>query len=397
MKRSFVFFLTLLACGGNPNTLFVSKYDRNRIDVLITRAKIEEDRNNLTKAEEYALQAYTRNPNNQISARLLASIYIGQAQLSLLDIAGRISTDLKTSTGSSKNTQALDVLGVLQDVVGISDADFEKLGSKNVSKELFKDLDVINPFKPGSFTDTSSPRYKITALKLLNKSIFLLCPFIPASATSGSQDSRHKCTKNTNSTVEGKAQVLFAFAMSHLLEAIYFNAVIQYSNKLQSSSSSTEVTQNSNLFKRVRVLETTTFEASFVQKYEKAIPELLENLQTIFDLDPTSMLTATMVDLRVTAQSIAAIDGFPTSMIEKIQGVITTIDAAVAKAGKAQNDLTNQTDQLRKQLSSSILSKLNTTAGPLIDKIEKNNGDISTICDSIKKIPGITVPDVCNK
>lgn len=406
MIRFFVPLLLLMACGGprsNPNTAFVTTQDKDRIDVLLTRAQVEFDRNKLDKAEEYASLAYSRNPSNQKAARKLASIYVSQGQLSILDIASRVSSDLKTSSSSSSasNTQALDVLGVLQDVVGISEADFLKLGDfDNSTSTYFTNLKVINPNKPGSLSDTSSPRFTVKALRQLNKSIAILCPFVSTVATNGSNDARHDCKKVANSNSKSKAQVHFAFAMSHLLEAIYFNAVIQYTDRIQSSSSATAASQNSNLFKRVQAIQSVKFSLDTFNDYVTGVSDLVVNIDKIFDTSSTSMLTATMVDLRVTAQSLTAIDGFPQSMIEKINGVITNIQNALDKAGKSKTDISGQTDELKKQLNEALLTKLNTSIntylGTMTDAQKTSvQSQLTTLCNSVASVTGGVKPTAC--
>jgi len=367
MIRSLLPLFFLTACGF-PNSLFVSDHDKESVAVLLTRAQVEYDRNKLDDAELYASKAYAKNPNNQAAAYLLASVYTSQADLAFLDIAEKIAENLNVSSGSSSsNTQVTDVLGVLANVIGITEADYAKLGTKKtdvvpdpndangtITVTQFKDLDVIQPFLPGSHTDTSSPRFKILGLRKLNQAIALLCPFVASSVTTGSSDPRHSCTKVTNSKVSGRAQVHFGFAMAHLLEAIYFNAVLQYSN-LQSSSTAT---LNSNLFKRVTAIQGFKFTTvELLNPYIAGVLELERNINSIFDTTANSMLQSTMVDLRVTSQSLAAIEGFPPSMLSKIQGVLTNIENSVSQAGESKTNINEQTKALKAQLGGEALKK----------------------------------------
>jgi hypothetical protein len=412
--------LFVVACGGsnglNPNAAFVTKQDKDRIDVLLARAKIEFDRAHLDKANSYASEAYNRNPHNQLAAQQFANIKLALAKLSLLDVASRISQDLKisdsSSSSSANNTQALDVLGVLADVVGVSEEDFANMGTKKtdtvvpdstnptqtVTLPAFKDLDVIEPKLPGSHTDTSSPRYKVLGLRMLNEAIALLCPFVNASVTSGSQDVRHQCTKVTDSKIGSHAQVLFSFAMAHLFEALYFNAVLNYSNKIKSSSSASTTIESSNLFKRVQAVQAYKFDPKTVEDYINELKELVTNINSVFDVNAKSMLQETMVDLSMTSAALGAIEGFPPSMLAKIQGVQKNIQSSVDKAGKSKTNVDDQTKALKAQLSTAAITKFNDSVTSYINSLttpaqkadQANN--IITVCNSYNKLVETFLP-----
>lgn len=401
----------LVSCGAqSPNAAFETSYDKNRIDVLLQRAVVELDRNKLDSAQSYALDAYNRNPNNYNAAFILANVYVAKAHLTLLDLAGRISSDLDTSNSkASSNTQALDVVSVLQDVISLSSDDIKLLATDDggTSSTYFKDLPVLKPLKPGSISDTSSPRYKVEGLRLLNQSINVLCPFVDSSITSGTNDSRYNCKKVTNSTVQPKSRVHFAFALSNLLEAIYFNSVIIYGNSVKSSSNSTAAIESSNIFKRIEAIKnvnftTTAFDATTFSNYSSAVVTLAEDVTSIFDLSQESMLTAMMVDLRVAAKSLKAISGFPNSLRDKIDGVLTTIENTIAKANQDVNSISGQTTELKNQLTKTLFSNLSSSINSVINSIPSGSKtgttqeNIVKACKAVKDVPGFTLPTACN-
>lgn len=391
-----------MACGGkvNPNSVFITSHDKKRVDVLLQRAEIEYDRGNYSAAEVHALEAYNINRNNKDAALQLANIRVGQAKLSLLDIAGKIAKGLKVDNGKASNTQALDVLGVLADIADITDAEYALLGTlrdnTDPSIAFFVDLNVIEPFPPGSHTDATSPRYKVEPLRKLGESIALLCPFVPTSVTDGSTDPRDICAKVEGSTSINQPQVLFAFAMAHLFEAVFFNAVLEYSNKVQSTTTASSAVSNSNLFKRVKALQSLQFTVANAAVYAPAVREVVRNISSIFNSGSSgSMLTATMIDLRLTVQSLSSIVGFPTDLLAKIKDVQTTINAAVAKAGQSTADLTSQTKALNDQLSATVISKLNESITKYIASIpagQETTAQKTAICNEYKSISGFLDP-----
>ena len=54
-------------CGvdSSINSIFVTSADKDRVDVLISKARINLDRGRYPEAEEYAEKAYEINPNNE--------------------------------------------------------------------------------------------------------------------------------------------------------------------------------------------------------------------------------------------------------------------------------------------------------------------------------------------
>src|SRR4051812_32686935 len=114
MYRLWLPLLFTVGCGSK--SLFVSNSDKERVDVKLTQARIDFDRDELEDAEKYASEAYAINPQSEQAATQLANIYLAQGKLSVIDIATRISTDLKpTDSSSTDSTQATDVLGTLGD------------------------------------------------------------------------------------------------------------------------------------------------------------------------------------------------------------------------------------------------------------------------------------------
>ena len=399
MIRSLLPLLILMACGGgtlNPNSAFITTHDKHRVDVLLQRAQVEYDRGNLASAENHAKEAYNINSNNKDAALQLANINIAKAKLSLLDIAGKISKRLTVDSGTTSNTQAVDVLGVLGDVVGITDGDYALLGTVRDNTDPvitpFDKLDVVEPLAPGSHTNPSSPRYKVEVLRRLGEAIAYLCPYVPESVTQGSTDSRDLCSKVSGSTSVNQAQVLFAFGMAHLFEAVFFNDVLMYSNAETNTTTGSSAISNSNLFQRVKAIENIQFSISTATTYLAAVKEVVRNITSIFNSgDTSSMLTATMIDIRLTQQSLTAIEGFPTNLLAKIKDVQTTLDAAVAKAGQSSSNITNQTKALNDQLSATVIAKLNASITKYIASVpagQSSTAQVQAICDQYKSITG---------
>lgn len=411
--RSFFPLLILMACGGGsigPNGLFVTRHDKARIDVLLEKARMAYDKGDLDQAEEYSSEVYNLNTKNQDAALMLANVRMAKAKLSLLDIAGEISDNLKVSSGTATNTKALDVLGVLGDVTDISAAEYAELGTlrNNTGITLFADLDVIEPFAPGNHKTTTSPRHKVEPLRFIGESIDLLCPFLPAKATDGSTDTRDTCTKVTNSTSMNQPQSLFTFAMAHLFEAIFLVKVLMYTTGTSTSTSTSTSTDsaiatNSNLFRRVKAIEGLKFSVSNASTYLSAVTEVVRNVSKVFDSGSTdSMLTAIMVDLRVTTQSLGAIDGFPKDLLAKIADVQTTINKAVTKAGQSTSSISSQTKALNDQLSATALAKLNASITTYLASIPSGQQaeTVTAVCAEYKKVTeifGVTTAPVISR
>ena len=393
-------FLLLLGCGGqnglNPNAAWVTDEDKARVDVLLARSKIEFDRNNLGKSEYYANKAYKQNTNNQEAAQQLGNIYIGKAHLALLDIASRISTDLNTGESGASNTQALDVLGILADVAELTQAEYQGMGTlrtstvtyNNAQVEIpaFDNLDVIVPFTPGSYTDKNSMRYKVSRLRMINQTIGVLCPFIEKSVFNGVSDPRYNCRKVKDSTANVHGQVLFTFAIAHLLEAIFFNAVLQYSNNVSSSTTGTVAAESSNLFKRAQAMQNTRFTVNNSSVYAAGMIELVYDINNTFSSASDSMLAETLIDLKVTSQALGAIKGFPQGLRSKIEDTQTTIQKAIAKVGQSQSNVSNQIKALKDQFSAAAISKMNTAITAFNTNNPSASAQIKDVCNAYKTL-----------
>lgn len=400
MKWIFIFFLTFLACGDdgnfNPNAIFVTDHDEDRVDVLLARATIALDRKKLDKAEELATEAYNRNPDNIDASKLLANVYLSQVNLSVTGIAQRIADDLKVSDSSTaSDTDALDVLGLLGDVISLSVADYEILGTRTEPKSsFFTGLPLIYPSEPGDHTNSDSPRNKLKSLRLINKAIVVLCPFISPSVTEGFSDPRHNCSEATNSTVSERAQVNFSFALAHLLEAVHFNSVLMYNENSQASETSTQVIENSHLFKKVKAIENVSFTLDNVTEYSDAVDELLDDINAIYKPnDSNSLLVATMIDLRVANEALSRIEDLPDDLLLKIQGVLTKIQSSVDAAGGTKTDILNQSNALKDQLNTSLVSRLGTSITEFVNKIPATDlatadvdAKVDKVCSSYSSI-----------
>ncbi len=342
--------------------LLVSKADQERIDTKLQLARIDLDRDELEEAEKKAQEAYDLNPENLEAAQLLSNIYLAQGEVSLLDIAGRIATDLNTPTDQN-NTQAGDVFGSLSDLVKISDEDFSNLGTLNQStNSFFTGIDVYYPSVPGLVTNVDSPRYKVKSLRYLNKAINVLCPFVSNQVTDSSADTRDSCSKVTTAIKTGSAQVHFTYAMAHFLEALVFNSVINYSNP-------TTATPPNNLLRRVSTIQSTKFTVENAASYAQAVTELKTATDKILDVSSTNtMLSELMQNINTTVAALGAIENFPPSMISKIKGVLTTLETAISKAGKVENNIGGQTQALKDQ----FLTKVTGTLGKSIDSFVKS-------------------------
>ena len=396
MLRLLLPLLFILDCGS-PNTAFVTSQDKQRIDVLLAGARIDFDRNKLSDAEQKATEAYNRNTHNQTAALQLANIYMSEGNASILEVAIQIASDLSTSTNTStatgtststslKTVKATDVLGDLSDLVNLSATDLSNLGTlqsgviNSPDSTFFQGLDVYYPLDPGSLSTTSSPRYTVAGLRYINKAIALLCPFIPSSITNGSSDPRDKCTKVTDSTSSSVAQVLFSYAINHLVEAIYFN----YANPTVTVANPS---QNSNLLQRVKAIQNVQFTATNAVDYANAVVTLKDNIDAIFQTTSTSMLTATMLDISMTVSALSSIAGFPPSMIAKIQAVLTNLQKALTKVNQENTSLTNQTQALKDQLTESLAKSLSKSVNAFLNSIPASQQaaqqeQITSVCNA---------------
>ncbi len=390
--RLFILSLLVFSCGpgSNPNQVFVTSRDKERIDALLVKADIGLDRGRLSDARDAAEKAYEKNKNNMTAAVTLANIIIEQANLSLLDIAYKIANDLGGAKTSS-TAKASDILGTLAGIVGLQASDLDKIATKKASQNpFFTDLDVYYPLTPGLLSKLDSPRFQMPLLRSINQAIEILCPFVKESVTQATEQQRAKCKKVADSEITNRATVHLSYALAHLFEAVIFNSILTYANgtfKLASTDSAT----TSNLFLRAGKLQNVPFNATNASNYFSAVLELVDNINNVLDITDESMLTETMADITIAVKSLEAITGVPKSLIGQLDAVLTNIEKAVTSAGKSKDLLIDKTKAFKAQLSEAVVSKLGDSLASFIGNIpsselKSRQADIDRACASYKTL-----------
>lgn len=419
-------FCSFINCGGvSLYSYIVPDSDRDVFDVHVALGKSYYDRRMFSKAYEHMNRAYELNPDSEDAAITLGFIILAMAGGETLDIVGKIlksqkktssstdtssstSTDTSTETSTTTETDSSDTsssststststssssnsLTKLTEILGVSDDEFAKLGTKNLDDA---DLPVIEPIC------AEEARKLISRLGLIEQAITIVCKFVDDEARI-KEDSRHTCP-NVSYSRKKSDSAHFVWGLSHLLEAIAFNQVLNYS---------TNTLGKTNLEARIEKVKQIDLKnpdniATFSEKLQSMsllITKVLPVSITCSELYPTSQMNALVNDLVAVGKGFSKIKGAPPQLLNSVSDIVKKIQDARDKAAssdqtaKVQAQIGSLKDTFTKNMQQIIKDKLDAEeAGSFSEE------QTEKLCASFKDIKGDLTsggdaPKICNE
>ncbi len=346
----------LTACGGsNFNAFFTSEEQKNAQDQLRIQAQYEYDQGNNDEALEITDKILKLNPYEEKTLILRSYAFLSKAGLDAFSLSKNLidqsdstsSTDSTTSTGDATS----DNLNQLAEVIGLSTADFDALGTADNSTGTTIYFPKTRSEARESLSDIISN---------IDRAVEALCPIIQAGAPKDStKDPRHDCEASPLE-LQGRAQSHFAWALAHLGEAIAFYSVVLYDDGQVG-------TDGKPLGANLQRVSSSLNPSGNVSKFLTDLTALTTAINKIFPTSDAaasdSMLNAMFNDMKVTSLAFSAMGGVPDSVTKSIDESITNLETKIAKISSttdssATSDAAKQNAAVRNALTTQMADQL---------------------------------------
>ncbi|MEZ4743612.1 MAG: tetratricopeptide repeat protein [Bdellovibrionota bacterium] len=361
------FLVVFGGCGKdtNVNQVFKTSGEDSRIDSLLALARIHYDRGEHEKALDYAEKAYAINPQLEQAAILKSYVLLGLAGMDPFNITKKLilakDDEAATNNLMAESTTGADALNKFSSIVNISDDDIQTyMGSFDESDNPLFSGSEYAVFVPKKPDDAEGPRAGIATISHMMEAIQTICPFVSEDAKIADYEPHNCEPANSNFTSQAKAN--FLWSLSHLVEALAYNAALLYEGQPDTTAladSATSTTPKTGLFKRVEVLDSQTFNENQVADYVNAVQEIKENVEAVFDVSEGSMLNTTLSDLTTVSLGFGAIAGIPSDVTDKIKKGLASIEELADKlTNGVGGQLNSKTEALKQQMTKKVSGKL---------------------------------------
>lgn len=404
-------------CGASTNILgILSKNDhKTQYDSLLSEAKAEFDAGEYEKAFKAAEAASELFPTSVDANLILGFAVLGKLGVSPFEMVLKMesqNSEENQTTSSTKDEQTADqdedtsdsseeeasetstsdTLGDFGNLLGLTEADFLKLGTLD---QTVTDLPVIIPSCP------SQVRLNSEKLAPINLVISRICPFIPR-VLLVKDDERQNCQRlaivDQSKVKERLSSLLFLWSIAHLVEAVSFHNVLTYK---------TTESEFTNLELRVNELENIDVAGDLagVETLIETMTSTTELVEKVLDVDGnpdcggngTSQLQAVMFDLFAVGNGFSGMEGMPESVTAKLNESINSIKKSqddvndkLAQSNSLQQDFSKK---MAKSVSSAITNASTSVSSPeqkdqLCSAYSSISGDASGVSED--------APELCN-
>jgi hypothetical protein len=343
----------MTACGGtNFNAFFTSEEQKKAQDQLRIQAQYEYDQGNNDKALEITDEILKVNPYEEKTLILRSYAFLSMAGLDAFGLSKNLidQADDKDTSDTTGDTTS-DNFNQLADVIGLSDSDFNELGTKNTST-------ATTLYYPKTRTEARESLSEI--ISNIGKAVDTLCPIIQAGTPKNAiRDPRHDC-ESSPLELQGRAQSHFAWALAHLGEAIAFYSVVLYDDGQIGAD-------GKPLGANIQRVSASLNPNGDVSQFLTDLTALTNAINAIFPTGDAaaadSMLNAMFNDMKITSFSFAAMGGVPDSVTKSIDDSITNLEANIAKISSttdtgATSDAAKQNAAVRNALTTQMADQL---------------------------------------
>lgn len=353
--------LSVTACGTNFNQLLVDKEQKEAVDQLVLEAQQQYDKGNFDKALSLTDKALAVNPYVENALVLSAYVYLSKAGLDSFNLsktliknseASKTTTTTTTTTTKKTGDKTTDNFNTFKEVMNIQESDFAEMATEDSITTSSGSLKLYYPK-----TATQARAGNSATLAYLNRAISVLCPVINDAANyEEDTDTRHDCQKSPYA-LQSEARSDFAWALSHLGEAITFYSVVLYDSDNDGVPNIQAAIPAQN-----ETLDASDLIDRFIQM-NKAVSSIFPTGEAAA---ADSMLNALFGNLKTAASSLAAIPGIPEDVTKSVNDSITDLDTKINQIGNAGNTnpaaaAATQNEAVKNALTTGMTSELKTT------------------------------------
>lgn len=381
----------------NPIGLTVPAEERDSFDALLVEAQVAYDSNDLEKALESAEKAFELDPLSEEAVATVGYIYLGLAGITPFGLVSALTNQEEESNGETTTSTEQsdepassseseggtgDVLGSLASILNIDDT---KLGELN---EDIPELPIIIP------KTANDARESLDILGYINKAIKAACPFVDAQLRL-EEEPRHQCVP-ASGIRRRTASIHFMWSLVHLVEAVAFHRVINYS---------TTNTGKSNLELRVDAIENIEItDPSQIPDFINQLNTLTTTIDRIIPIDSTdesssqTQFQALLNDMISVSLGLSSIPGIPP---EVSQNITQSMEGVLAIRDKTENvgSSNSGAEALKGDLTSNMAAIIGAKVNEA-DSSQYSESEKEAICSSYNDISGNTEndpnrPDIC--
>lgn len=395
-----VCYVSLSAGCGSSTNLF--KYaaqirDKKTFDNLLASSQAAYDDGRFDDALSLAEQAFELDSNSEELSVLTGYIYLSKAGIGPFELAKNLvdsdDEESQSSSGASKDTS--DMLGSLNDVIGLDPADQALIGTRDVSDPAYP---VIVP------KCAEQARSLVEKLTFVNKAVEYICPYVDSEAKVAG-DLRHNCDQTSVSRrLRDKAHFLWAF--SHLTEAMAFNTVLLYKPNAARTGGKSNLELRMLKISQMQADSATDLAAlaTAVQGLDKVIASILPTTPFCSSQWPTHQLKALLNDMYAVNAAFSVVPGIPKKVTNSIAKSMVQIEDVKKKTAGSKDAGTQQSQSLKGQFTKNVSKILDSKFTELDQKLgsdmsDSQKQDVQKLCSSYTSIGGGSgsQPALCGK
>ena len=368
---------------------------KEAFDVELALARAYFDSGDLDSALVHAEKAVKLDPGSELAAVVLGFTYLGLAELTpfgIVEALGDSDDEKESETSGSSDSDQSAGSSPAAALGGISALELTEEEFSLLAVEVDLDDPTLPVIVPKCAAEA---RRDVLKLKLVNKAITVICPFVDPQTLVPS-DSRHDCTPSEgNRKRSAMSHLLWAF--THLIEALAFHSVVTYST---SGSDKTNLELRVQKIQDINVTDLSQLPA-FVEKLEN-VTILIDRVMPVSgecsEAYPQTQLTGLINDLLSVSVAFSKIDGIPPSLTQSIRGSVGELERiknSTSGAAASQEQSRSIKADFTKQMSSIVAEKISEA-----DVEEITPEQAASVCNSYSDISSgqaddSQVPELC--
>lgn len=378
--RNFIFLVlvtNLFSCSVtdnfNINGYLVRKDQEDNFSTLVARAEHHYDLKEYDLALDFGEKALRLSPGSEKAAVVVGYILLGLSGLDSFELAKGLAQKSGNSSKLANTPGSTAIFDKFRVLLGISGNDTKTIGDLSESPlDLFISIDEFVPY-----TVTSARNlYNLNILRLVNRAIELICPFVDEGAKNPFDDRHSESRCHQTSRVRTRSvDAHFVWAFTHFAEAVVYYSSVQFTEENQ---------EKTNLDRRVEALETKGSDLSS-SDYVEHVQEIQSNVGEIFNFDdPDSQARALLTSLTTVSLAFSRLPGIPKTFTESIQKTLGYLKSAEGEVDGSGNDKSYKS--LQSKLNESISKNLSAQISKKIANNEVSDSEKADLCNSYKKI-----------
>lgn len=382
----FILFQVLfLSCQEELNfynpTISKSQWEDYQVHLALGQAYY--DRSEIDEALIHAEKAVALNSSSEAAAILLGYVYLAKTGLLPISLLQQMMIDENSEASNTdelsdkeenqeEEVEESDSLSELNMLIGLTDEELSLMGTLNYD---VPSLPVIEPICAEEARDV------VEALSYMKKAVLAICSFVDKDVLIQG-DPRHECDSNlVNKSRQVEAH--FLWGLSHLVEAIAFNNIVNYKTGDNSKS---------NLELRIENLQNLDVSSlNDIASLVEGVTSMTTLIDNVLQLDgvckqdsPQTQFFAMINDLMTVTLAFSKVPGIPEDVLLSINAAIEQINSFKEKSSEIaekQQEFDNSKNSMQSKMASAI--------GTAIDKVKKEDytsEQIAEVCSAYASV-----------